>query len=216
MSTVKRKSSPDQSGGKQSKAPRTSHTKRKHLRKCHGSGPSEQLSLRRAATLRVEEKDSLAKQCGTNENSSHVSRIISRAATSRNTATDLDTVHSLISKEVNSREQMFKIPSGLTKLALHSSETINTLNVAQSDLIDPIDDAEMASALESLKTLPTSTDATETDGGKSRPIKYTAEQTSNTVPSKLELEIAIVVCGDKKEIREKTKEFAKILLEHTG
>ena len=149
---VKRKAALDKTELRLDKILKTSPTKKRHRRKRHGSGPSEQLTLRRAATITVEENDS--------SDDTHASGLISDAATgtSRNTPIDLDTVCSFILKDGNST-QMLKIPSGLTKLALQTGETINTLNVPQFDLIDQVDDEEMATALESLKSIPKSSTA---------------------------------------------------------
>ena len=80
------------------------------------------------------------------------------ASTSRTTLIGLDTVCSFISKEnSNGTVQRLEIPRGLTRLALTSGETINTSNVAHSDLIDAVDKDEMTKALDSLKYKATST-----------------------------------------------------------
>ena len=44
-------------------------------------------------------------------------------------------------------------------------------------------------------------------------VKKDEKQTPNEISRKLELEVAVIVCGDDKRVREKTKEFVTILLE---
>ena len=121
-------------------------------------------------------------------------------------------------------KQTPKIPSGLTKLALPSSGSNLSLHLPGTDLLINVDDAEMTSALHSLKSVTShakdgvteiEADNNRTYANEEPGLKKDINNTASpAVPSGDPFEIVISVSGDLEETRDNVKEYAKALKQY--